>query len=140
MIRLFIMIAALSLAVWMGPHVEDSPGLMVVTFAGWRVDMPLWLAVILLTLSLLIVHYLAVIFAGMIHAAGFLQNVSKHFRLARAKQFTHKGFIAYVEGNYAKAEKWLAKGAPGSDNPWLGYLFAAKAAQQRVGRASERQF
>lgn len=137
MTRLFIMIAALSLAVWMGLHVEDSPGLMVVTFAGWRVDMPLWLAVILLTLGLLVMHYIAVILGGMLHAAGFLQNFSKHFRKARAKQFTHKGFVAFVEGNYAKAEKWLAKGALGSDNPWLGYLFAAKAAQQQ-GHSEKR--
>ncbi len=137
MTRLFIMIAALSLAVWMGLHVEDSPGLMVVTFAGWRVDMPLWLAVILLTLGLLVMHYIAVILGSMMHAAGFLQNFSRHFRKARAKQFTHKGFVAFVEGNYAKAEKWLAKGALGSDNPWLGYLFAAKAAQQQ-GHSEKR--
>ncbi len=137
MIRLFIMIAALSLAVWMGLHVEDSPGLMVVTFAGWRVDIPLWLAVILLTLGLLAVHYIAVMLGGMMHAADYLQNFTKRFSKARAKQFTHKGFIAFVEGNFAKAEKWLAKGALGSENPWLGYLFAAKAAQQQ-GHSEKR--
>lgn len=129
MFRLLIMIAALALAVWIGLNVEQSPGLMVLTFAGWRVDIPLWLAVILMAVVLMVIHYVGLLLAGIIHTPGYLKKWSKHFRINRSKQFTHKGFIAFVEGNFSKAEKWLAKGAPGSDNPWLGYLFAAKAAQ-----------
>jgi len=129
MIRLLIMIAALAFAVWIGLNVEQSPGLMVITFAGWRVDVPLWLAVILLTLFLMVIHYVGLLLGGMIKAPRYFKNWSKRFTLRRSKHLTHKGFIAFVEGNFAKAEKWLAKGAPGSDNPWLGYLFAAKAAQ-----------
>jgi len=129
MIRLIIMIAALALAVWIGLNVEQSPGLVVITFAGWRVDIPLWLAVVLVTLSLFAIHYVGLLLGGMINTPYYLKNWSKRFRVTRSKQLTHKGFIAFVEGNFTKAEKWLAKGAPGSDNPWLGYLFAAKAAQ-----------
>lgn len=129
MIRLFIMIAALALAVWIGLQVEQSPGLLVLTFAGWRVDVPLWLAVILLTLLLMVIHYVGLLLGGMINAPHYLKKWTRRFGVTRSKQLTHKGFIAFVEGNFAKAEKWLAKGAPNSDNPWLGYLFAAKAAQ-----------
>lgn len=129
MIRLLIIIAALALAVWIGLNVEQSPGLMVITFAGWRVDVPLWLAVILLTVFLLAIHYVGLLLGSMIKAPRYFKNWSKRFSITRSKHLTHKGFIAFVEGNFAKAEKWLAKGAPGSDNPWLGYLFAAKAAQ-----------
>ncbi|MCS5712696.1 heme biosynthesis HemY N-terminal domain-containing protein [Candidatus Berkiella aquae] len=131
MIRLFIMIAALALAVWVGLHVEQFPGLMVLTFAGWRIDIPLWLGIIFLALGLIIIHYVAAIFAGVIKTPAYLHKLSKRFRSTRSKKLIHKGFIAFVEGNYAKAETWLAKGAPASDNPWLGYLFAAKAAQEQ---------
>ncbi|MGE3318338.1 MAG: heme biosynthesis HemY N-terminal domain-containing protein [Candidatus Berkiella sp.] len=129
MIRLIIIMAALALAVWVGLNVEQSPGLMVVTFAGWRVDIPLWLAVILVTIFLIIVHYVVLLLSGMIKTASFIKNASKHYRMRRAKQYTHKGFIAFAEGNFSKAEKWLAKGAKMSENPWLCYLYAAKAAQ-----------
>lgn len=129
MIRLIIIMAALVLAVWIGLNVEQSPGLMVLTFAGWRVDIPLWLGVILVTLVLLIIHYLVLLLGGLMKTASFVKNASKHYRIRRAKQYTHKGFIAFAEGNYAKAEKWLAKGAQMSENPWLCYLYAAKAAQ-----------
>lgn len=134
---LLLVLIALGIAAWIGLGLHHDPGMMVVTFAGWRVDMPLWLGIIAFILIYLLVYLTIRLIAGIFHTTQFLANLSNKLSKKRAKRTTNKGFVALAEGNYQKAEKLLAQSADHSETKWLNYLSAAKAAQE-LGKIDRR--
>lgn len=124
-----ILLVVLALAAWVGMGLQQDPGMLVVTVANWRVDMPLWLAVLAFIILMFVFSILFKILKSILSVPGFIAQFSEKHHKKQAKQLTYKGLIALAEGNWAKAEKLLIKGVPYNEMPWLNYMFAAQAAQ-----------
>jgi HemY protein len=126
---LITIIVALALALWLGLGLHHSPGKMIVSVAGWRVDAPLWLGVVALIVSYFLLHLMVRLTMNIINTPAFVRKFSNSLKQKRAKRFTKKGLLALAEGQNRQAEKMLVRGALHSDNAWWNYLCAAKAAQ-----------
>ncbi|MEL6870886.1 MAG: heme biosynthesis HemY N-terminal domain-containing protein [Pseudomonadota bacterium] len=102
-----------------------DPGYVVVNFRGWIIEMSVpGLLILLLLLGLLVWATIKVL-----RAPRKLGEAAARYSGQRAgKRFT-QGLIEIAEGNYAKGEKLLTRGARKADAPLLNYLAAARAAQ-----------
>ncbi|MFK8052494.1 MAG: heme biosynthesis HemY N-terminal domain-containing protein [Woeseiaceae bacterium] len=102
-----------------------DPGYVVINFRGYVVEMSVPVLVFLIAMTLL-TAWLAV---KLIRAPRKLGEAAAGYRGRRAgKRFT-QGLIEIAEGNYAKGERMLTRGATHADAPLLNYLAAARAAQ-----------
>lgn len=125
--RLLILLGVLIIAVAIGISVYRYPGVIIVAFWPWRIDIPLWLGIVGFIVLYLTFHYVVVLFKAIFRAARSLAHFGKHYRKHRAKALARKGFVALTEGDYALAEKALEQSAEDSEFPWFNYLSAAKA-------------
>lgn len=110
----------------LGAHfLMADPGYVVIDFRGYIVEMSVpGLLLILAALALAI--WLLV---KLIRAPRRLGEAAAGYRDKRAgKRFT-QGLIEIAEGNYAKGERLLTRGASFASAPLLNYLAAARAAQ-----------
>jgi len=127
----------LAAAAWVGAQLESDPGIVIVRAAGWRIDIPLWLAGFTLLFGLLAFHYMLKLYNWIFHSSYFVGDYAHKRRTRRARRLTHQGFIELAEGDWHKAEKHFLQGAQNSEVPLLNYLSAAKAAQEQ-GDAKRR--
>ena len=102
----------------------QDPGSVVIAFRGKIVEMSAFV------LALLIFLLFACIWATgkIIRAPRKLGEVAGRYRAGRAGRRLTKGVIEVAEGNFAKGERLLARGASVSAAPLLNYLQAARAA------------
>tara|TARA_R110002110_G_scaffold65206_4_gene180015 strand:- start:99266 stop:100501 length:1236 start_codon:yes stop_codon:yes gene_type:complete len=127
----------LAAAAWFGTNLESDPGIVIVRAAGWRVDIPLWLAGFGLLFVLLSVHYVIKLYGWIFHSSYFVGDYAQKRKMRRARRLTNQGFIELAEGDWHKAEKHFLQGAQNSEVPLLNYLSAAEAAQE-LGEAKRR--
>lgn len=127
--RLLMIFAALIVAAMIGISIQRYPAVLVIGFGEWRIDIPFWLAVLLLVLFYVVFHVIVEGLRAILSAARSLAHFGRHYRKHRAKALVKKGLMALNEGNYGMAEKALEQSAQDSDLPWFSYFSAAKAAQ-----------
>lgn len=127
--RLLMIFVALIIAAMIGISIQRYPAVLVIGFGEWRIDIPFWLAVLLLVLFYVVFHVVVEGFRAILGAARSLAHFGRHYRKHRAKALVRKGLMALNEGNYGVAEKALEQSAQDSDLPWFSYFSAAKAAQ-----------
>ncbi|GAB4350110.1 MAG: heme biosynthesis HemY N-terminal domain-containing protein [Gammaproteobacteria bacterium] len=109
----------------------DEPGYVLVGYGQWTMETSVAVAVILLLVLFLLLHYTLRTIAG-------LRGMPRRFRMwraikrgERARRFLAKGLVELAEGQWSAAEKHLLRYAGDSDTKLLNYLGAARAAQQR---------
>ena len=124
-------------AVWIGIHVEADPGIMIIRVSGWRIDLPLWLAILGLFLLFIVFHYLLKLYDAIAHSSFLVGDFALNHKKQKARKLTNQGFIELAEGDWMRAEKHFLQAAPYSEVPLLNYLSAAKAAQE-LGEAKRR--
>lgn len=118
-------IAALVVGTFGAHFFMADPGYVVIDFRGYVIEMSVPVLVLLVALTL-VAAWLAV---KLWRAPRRLGEAAAEYRGKRAgKRFT-RGLIEIAEGNYAKGEKLLTRGAGRADAPLLNYLAAARAAQ-----------
>lgn len=120
----------LVLAVWVGIYLKADPGIVIIRVSSWRVDLPLWLAILGVLLLFFIFHYILKFFAFLMHYDKIINDFVLSHKTKKARQLTNRGFIELAEGEWSKAEKHFLQGAAHSEVPLLNYLSAAKAAQE----------
>jgi HemY protein len=128
---LLILLITLSIAAWVGLGLHHDPGMLVITVAQWRIDMPLWLAVLFAAIGVIILGYVFKLFKGVFNLSSHFSNMIHNRQIKKSKKFTNLGLVALEEGNWAHAERDLLKGVDHNDTPWMNYLLAAKAAQKQ---------
>lgn len=102
-----------------------DPGYVVINFRGYIVEM----SVPGLALVFLLTLFAIWLVIRVVRAPRQLGEAAANFRGRRAgRQFT-RGLIEIAEGNHAKGERLLTRGARRADAPLLNYLAAARAAQ-----------
>lgn len=127
--RLLMIFGALIIAAMIGISIQRYPAVLVIGFGEWRIDIPFWLAILLLLLSYIALHVIVEVVRAILGVARSLAHFGRHYRKHRAKALIRRGLMALNEGNYTVAEKALEQGAEASDLPWFSYFAAAEAAQ-----------
>ncbi|MEM8546782.1 MAG: heme biosynthesis HemY N-terminal domain-containing protein [Pseudomonadota bacterium] len=121
-----ILIALVLLITAAGTHfLLQDPGYVVINFRGWLVEM----SVPGLLMILVLVGLIAWLTLQVLRAPRKLGEAAAAYSGKRAGKRYTQGLIEIAEGNYAKGEKLLTRGARKADAPLLNYLAAARAAQ-----------
>ncbi|HSW69991.1 MAG TPA: heme biosynthesis HemY N-terminal domain-containing protein [Gammaproteobacteria bacterium] len=128
--RFIVFIIILILSVWLGLQIAQDPGLALLTYHNWSVEMPLWFAVLSL-IALMVVLYLIVRFFDSIDHSFYRWKSWLRFRRKnKACSKTNRGLLELIEGHWKNAENYLLEGIDQSDAPLINYLAAAKAAHE----------
>ena len=134
--RVLPFVFVLVLATALGVLIHHDPGYAFFSYGDWSVELPLWLAILLI--FVLIIAFLSLMWFMQILFSSFrVRSWWKQRQVKKAKINTHRGLMALVEGKLKQAEKFLMKSAKHSESPMLNYLSAAKAAE--AAGATERR-
>ncbi|NKB46157.1 MAG: hypothetical protein GKR77_00005, partial [Legionellales bacterium] len=115
----------------LGILVVNDPGYVLLAYHQWTMEMPLWLAIILLLLTLLLLRWLGHLLSYVFH---FKQRATvwyQHRRQQRAQTDTDQGLLAYAIGDWPRAKKHLSKAAANTQASLAHYLLCAQAAQHQ---------
>lgn len=119
------------LAAWLGTEISKDPGYAFLAYQHWTVEMPLWLLFGFVVAILFIVFLVATILSGIMN---FFIGCSRWQRNRRRKYVlkkTNQGLSLLAEGKWSAAEKILIQAASVSQQPFVNYLAAARAAQEQ---------
>jgi len=130
MMKMIWFFLILLLSVWIGSHLQDDPGYVLIAISHWTVETTLWVAGIVLLLAFVVIHVLLSLFTWMSsRPSSFAHWRAKRRALASQKK-TRQGLIEFSEGHWSRAKNYLIKALPDADTPLLNYLTAARAAQE----------
>lgn len=130
LLALVIGAVAIVAGAWLGPRLMEDPGYVLIEVGGWRVRMSF-----IVLVAGVVGTWLAIsLIVGLLRAPG---RAMRRFREARNRRNLDHGLLALSEGDWARAERALARAMKGSSASTAGYLAAARAAQNRA--APERR-
>jgi len=122
-----LIIAALVLGAFAAHSLMEDSGYVLINMRGYAVEMSVPGLILAMALLYIAVRLLIRIWK----APRQLGRAAGRYRDHRARQRLTRGLIAIAEGDSARGERILARGAGRSDAPLLNYLTAARAAQQQ---------
>lgn len=120
-----LIIVCLALGAVAANFLVADNGYVLISFAGYTVEMSAPVMLFLLVLCYIAVRLIVRIW----QAPAQLGEVAAKARAKRANRRITQGYIELAEGNFAKGEKLLTRGIRSSETPLLNYLAAARAAQ-----------
>lgn len=123
-----ILLIFLIAAVWLGVKLAQDPGYILIAYQHWTIEMPLWLGIVLSTLTFLVLYGIFRFFHHLKRTGKYWQFWSKKWRKQRAIEKTYRGFLDIVNGRFKSGEKKLSHAASDSPLSLINYLTAAKAA------------
>ena len=120
-----VLILAVVLAVvggaWLAPWLVNNPGYVLIEIGPWRMQM----SVLVLAALVLLIWLATSLLVGFFRMPGRAMKKMKH---ARHRKHLNQGLLALSEGDWAGAERALARAMRGESST-AGYLAAARAAQ-----------
>ena len=119
-----VAICAIVAGALLGPALLDDPGYVLIEVGGWRLQM----SFLVLAGGVLGVWLLATVIVGLLRMPG---RAVRRLREARERRNLDRGLLALAEGDWAQAERSLARAMRGPAVSAPGYLAAARAAQGR---------
>ncbi len=132
LLLIFVLLFAITLVgVFVGPAFVNLPGVVIIGFDVYTVEMrfPTFVVVLFLTFIALYLTFYAI---RLLFRSG---QIAKRWGLGRgqrkARQRGIDGLIALAEGNWQQAEKLMKQASAKSDVKLLNYLLAAQAAQEQ---------
>ena len=124
-----IFVLILGLGTGCGFLIAQDPGYALFAYQNWTVEMPLWLslAFIFITVSALcalfwIIHWLQ-------SSSQKIKQWVQNHQQQNARIQTNKGLLALSAGRIQEAERYLSHSAAHNDHALVNYLYAAQAAQ-----------
>lgn len=129
----FLLLAIIALigAVALSLGVLKDPGYILLGYGEWSVETSLALFVVALFVLFFVIYFMLRSVAGIRRLPGRTRHWNQQRRVLRSRRLLNEGLIALAEGHWQDAEKKLLKNAGDSDSPLLGYIAAARAAQQQ---------
>lgn len=128
---LVLILLALAAAIVLGNLLEDDPGLMLFSYAGYTVQMSMVAFAVLLLIFFMLGYLSLRLLWGTWRLPRSIDRWSRHRRHRRAEKRMNRGVLAVLEGDWRTAEDNFRKGARYSSMPMVNYLAAARAAQQQ---------
>lgn len=135
--RLLAFILVLFFATLLGVIIRQDPGYALFAYQDWTVEMPLWLAAVILFGVIFLSFMILAFFYFLFSSASRVKYWWSHRQTNRARSQLIMGLLELTEGRYKKAEQFLSNSAKFSDVPLIHYLSAAKAAE--ANNAPERR-
>lgn len=120
-----VLIAALAAGAWIGPRLAEDPGLVMIEFGEWRLQMSL----------VVLIGFFAAAWLGVSVVIAFIRlpgRAVRRARRARERRNLDRGLLALAEGDWAVAERALGRAMRSGDSLTSGYLAAARAAQEQT--------
>jgi HemY protein len=105
-------------------------GYVLIHFRGYAIEMSVPVLVVLMILAYMGVRLLV----QTLRTPRRLGEAAGRYRQRKASERITRGYIEIGEGNFARGEKLLTRGARNSETPLLNYLAAARAAQAQGDR------
>lgn len=119
------MLVVLALGALAAHYLLQDNGYVMINFRGYLVEM----SVPVLAFLLVLAYFAVRMFVRIWRAPRQLGEAAARRRARKAGERITRGYIELGQGNFAKGEKLLTKGARNSETPLLNYLAAARAAQ-----------
>jgi len=126
-------VGAVVAGAWLGPALIENPGYVLIEIGGLRVQM----SFVVLAGAVIAAWLLISLLIGLLRAPG---RAVRKFRAARDRRNLDRGLLALSEGDWARAERALARAMKGSGASTSGYLAAARAAQGRAAPERRDQY
>jgi HemY protein len=129
--KLLLLLIFISLSVFIGVGIAQDPGVLFLSYQHWTVEMPLWLGIGAIFVSV----FLILLFIRLLIALGHAPRATKAWlrdrHLQRVRRRTIRGYIAFAEGSWKEAEKLLVKSSDKQHTAVINYLCAATCAQKQ---------
>lgn len=126
---LFIFLVLLA-SVMLGLQLEHDPGYVLLQYRHWTIETTIWVALLVLVLTVIILHIFLSLCQWAIHLpSSFRQWLTKR-RIHQSQLKTRQGLIEFSEGHWQQAKNHLIQAVPAADTPLVNYLTAARAAQE----------
>jgi HemY protein len=123
-----------------GLLIIKDPGYVLLAYQQWTIEMPLWLAILGLLLTIVLLRFILHLLGSIIH---FKRNATRWYqqrRREKVRRYMNKGMLAYALEDWPQAEQYLAKAIARAHSPLVNYLAAAQAAQQQHAEARRDQY
>ena len=120
-----LFVAALALGAFGAHFLLDDSGYVLIDIRGYSVEM----SVPGLVLGLILLYALIRLAVRLWRVPRRVGQAAGRYRDNRSRQQLTDGLLALAEGDAAKGERLLGRGAHRSDAPVVPYLTAARAAQ-----------
>ncbi len=127
-VRVLFWLVLLILGAWLGEQIMADPGFMIISFAGYRVEMAGWLAIVLIAVSWIIIYLLFSILSHW-RVDRRLLNWRRNRKRENAEHQLQEGLSQLARGDFKAAYRLFGKSAGASSIPTLNHLLAAFAAQ-----------
>ena len=134
---LWSLLIVFALAAGLGVMIQQEPGYALFAYDDWTVEMPLWLAAILVIILILLTMTFLSLINTFFSGPQRIKTWWRIHQIENARRNTARGLLSLTEGQWKKAERYLSSGARYGDTPLINYLAAAKAATE-AGSASRR--
>jgi HemY protein len=129
--RLFLLLLVLlAVSLWLASKIAQDPGYLVISYGHWLVETSLWLGLGGLLLILLVIWLIYYLLASLWRSKRGLGSWWRRVRRVRRQRASLRGFIAFAEGRWLKAQRLLVRAARRESTPLIHYLTAAQAAQR----------
>ena len=116
-----IVVIAVVGGAWLAPWLVNNPGYVLIEIGPWRVQM----SGLVLAAAVLLIWLIASLLVGFFQMPG---RAMRKMKQARQRKHLNQGLLALSEGDWAGAERALARAMRGQSST-AGYLAAARAAQ-----------
>jgi len=130
MIRAVFIFILLLASVWLGVHLKQDPGYLLIAINHWTIETTLWVAIVAVFITFCFLHMLLLLLHWVTHLPTSWSKWLAKRRSQKAQEKTRQGLIEFSEGHWLQAKNHLIKALPDTDTPLLNYLTAARAAQE----------
>lgn len=135
-----IVIVALLSALGLAHLVEQDSGYVLISYQMKTIELSLAVALLLVILFYFMGYFILRTIMQLSAPRGAVSGWVSRIRQKRSQKQTNAGLLAYMEGNWDRSRKELAKSAERSDEPMLNYLIAARACQAQGDRKKSQEF
>ncbi len=126
--RVFIVsLLVLLFSVALVAAIEYDPGYVLLSYGQYTLETSIWVGGLVFLLLFFIVYGFFSLLRRVLSGSYALSAWFSDRGHRRSQQQTTRGLIAFIEGNWKKAQKVLARSAEKSETPLLNYLIAARA-------------
>ncbi len=135
---LFWLFIVVVLAGWLGTLIARDPGYVLIAYEDYTLQTSFWVLIALLVVIGLVISATLGLISWLRSTPLVYAGWNEDRKTARGSKLTQKGLTLLMEGESARARKYLDSGAENSSAKSINYLAAARAADE-TGDAVARE-
>lgn len=126
-----LLLTTLLISVLMGTYMQQDTGYVRISISNYLIETSLWFAIIAFIVLLCTLYVLSALVSKLLGSTKWFNQWSSNRGQKLARKQTTRGLLAYAEGNWQRAQKYLTHSASKADTPLINYLAAAQAAHEQ---------